>query len=303
MRVAVLTNPTSGVGRGAKASVRAVGRLRERGVEVRELVGTDARDAEWLARDAVTDGVDALVVVGGDGMISIALPALVGTEVPLGVVPAGTGNDHAREYGLPRGAPEKAADVIADGHVRTVDVGRIETDDGTATYFGLVMAAGFDSLVNDRANRLRWPRGQMRYNVATVFELAHLRPLPFRLVLDDGTVIERELLHTAIGNTRSYGGGMLVCPGADPTDGLLDVTVVRAMSRRRVLRFFPTIFKGTHVERDEVETYRTSRIRVESPGIKAYADGEYAAPLPVTVSAVPGALRILAPQTTRVAVQ
>ena len=291
--VAVLTNPSSGVGRGAKASRRAVARLRERGLDVRDLVGTDGADAERLARTAVDDRPDALVVVGGDGMIALALQVLVGTDVPLGVVPAGTGNDHAREYGLPRGNPEAAADVVADGHVRVVDVGRIAADDGPAKYFGLVMAAGFDSLVNDRANRMRWPRGQSRYNVATVFELAHLRPLPFRLVLDDGTVVERDLLHTAIGNTRSYGGGMLVCPGADPTDGLLDITVVRAMPRRRVLRFFPTIFKGTHVEQDEVETYRTASVRVESPGILAYADGEYVAPLPVTVSVVPHALRIL----------
>jgi diacylglycerol kinase (ATP) len=294
--VAVLTNPTAGVGRGAKASRRAVARLRERGLDVRDLVGTDGADAERLARTAVDDRPDAFVVVGGDGMIALALQVLVGTDVPLGVIPAGTGNDHAREYGLPRGNPEAAADVIADGHVGVVDVGRIAAEDGPPKYFGLVMAAGFDSLVNDRANRMRWPRGQMRYNVATLVELVHLRPLPFRLVLDDGTVIERELLHTAIGNTRSYGGGMLVCPGADPTDGLLDITVVRAMPRRRVLRFFPTIFKGTHVEQDEVETYRTASVRVESPGIRAYADGEYVAPLPVTVSVVPQALRILIPR-------
>jgi diacylglycerol kinase (ATP) len=294
--VAVLVNPASGVGRGAKAARQAIARLTERGVEVRELTGVDGPDAERLAHRAVADGVDALVVVGGDGMISLALQALVGTDVPLGVVPAGTGNDHAREYGLPRGAPEKAADVIVDGFTRRVDVGRIEPADGPARYFGLVMAAGFDSLVNDRANRLRWPRGQMRYNVATLFELAHLRPLPFRLELDDGTVIERDLLLAAIGNTRSYGGGMLVCPGADSTDGLLDVTAVRAMPRRRVLRFFPTVFKGTHVERTEVETYRTSRISVDSPGIQAYADGERVAPLPVTVTAVPAALRLLVPR-------
>lgn len=296
MNVAVLVNPTAGAGRGAKAARRAIARLRGRGVEVRELVGRDGAEAAEFAQAAVTDGVDALVVVGGDGMISLALQALVGTDVPLGVVPAGTGNDHAREYGLPRGKPEAAADVIADRHTKRVDVGRVDGADGTVRHFGLVMAAGFDSLVNDRANRMRWPRGQLRYNVATLFELAHLRPLPFRLELDDGTVIERDVLLTAIGNTRSYGGGMLICPGADSTDGLLDVTVVRAMPRRRVLRFFPTIFKGTHVERDEVETFRTPRIKIDSPGIKAYADGEFVAPLPVTVTAVPSALRVLVPR-------
>src|SRR5262249_9398021 len=153
--------------------------------------------------------------------------------------------------GLPRASPEYAADVIADGHVRAADVGRIDAA-GTTTYFGAVMAAGFDSLVNDRANRMRWPRGRARYNVATLIELAHLRPLPVRLVLADGTVLDAALLLAAGGNAASYGGGMRICPDADPADGQLDITVVRAMRRRRVLRFFPTIFKGTHVEQDGI---------------------------------------------------
>ena len=293
-KVAVLINPTAGAGRGAKAAGPALARLRERGLDVRELVGTDGPDAARLAAQAVRDGVDALVVVGGDGLVALALPAVVGTDIPLGIVPAGTGNDHARAYGLPRGNPREAADVIADGHVRAVDVGRIDAA-GTTTYFGGVMAAGFDSLVNDRANRMRWPRGRARYNLATLIELIHLRPLPFRLVLADGTVIEQNVLLAAVGNTGSYGGGMRICPDADPADGQLDITVVRAMPRRRVVRFFPTIFKGTHVEHEGIDTYCTSSVRIEAPGIRAYADGEYVAPLPVDVGVEPGALRVLSP--------
>ena len=293
-KVAVLVNPTAGAGRGAKAAAPALARLRERGLDVRELVGTDGPDAARLATQAARDGVDALVVVGGDGLIALALPAVVGTDTPLGIVPAGTGNDHARAYGLPRASPKDAADVIADGHVRAVDVGRIDAA-GTTTYFGAVMAAGFDSLVNDRANKMRWPRGRARYNLATLIELAHLRPLPFRLVLADGTVVEQDLLLAAVGNTNSYGGGMRICPDADPADGQLDITVVRAMPRRRVVRFFPTIFKGTHVEHEGIDTYRTPSVHIEAPGIRAYADGEYVAPLPVDVGVVPRALRVLSP--------
>jgi diacylglycerol kinase (ATP) len=158
------------------------------------------------------------------------------------------------------------------------------------------MAAGFDSLVTDRTNRMSWPHGRMRYNVAMVAELSKLRLLPFRLTFD-GRELDTELTLAAFGNTRSYGGGMLICPNADHTDGLLDVTMVASASRTRLIRLFPTVFKGTHVDLDEVRTERARTITVDSPGINAYADGEYACSLPVEVSAVPGALRILRPKS------
>ncbi|MEE1787678.1 diacylglycerol kinase [Streptomyces sp. SP17BM10] len=293
--VALLANPAAGAGHAAPAAERAVARLRALGVEVRRHAGRDAEDSVRLAREAVAGGADALAVVGGDGMVNLALQAVAGTAVPLGIVPAGTGNDHAREYGLPRDAPEAAADVIAAGRTRTVDLGRITGPDGTARWFGSVLATGFDSLVSDRTNRLRWPRGRMRYNLAILAEFANLRPLPFRITLADGTVIERDLTLAAVGNTRSYGGGMLICPAAMPDDGLLDVTVVAAMPRLRIARFFPTVFQGTHVHHPEVETHRTPSLRIESPGITSYADGEFIAPLPVEVTAVPGALHLLVP--------
>ncbi|MEU6232421.1 diacylglycerol kinase [Kitasatospora sp. NPDC047058] len=295
-RVVLLTNPAAAAGHAEPAARRAAERLRALGVEVDEQAGSSEQDSRRLAASAVTGGgCDALVVVGGDGMINLGLQAVAGTDVPLGVVPAGTGNDHARAYGLPRTAPEAAAEVIAAGHTRAVDLGRVTAADGTSRWFGSVLASGFDSLVSDRTNRLRWPRGRMRYNLAILVEFANLRPLPFRITLADGTVIERDLTLAAVGNTSSYGGGMLICPAADPADGLLDVTLVDAMPRLRIARFFPTLFQGTHVRRPEVTTHRTTSLRIESTGITAYADGEFMAALPVEVSVVPGALRLLVP--------
>ena len=139
------------------------------------------------------------------------------------------------------------------------------------------MAAGFDSLVTDRTNRMRWPHGRMRYNVAMVAELSKLRLLPFRLSFD-GEELDTELTLAAFGNTKSYGGGMRICPNADPTDGLLDATMVASASRTKLIRLFPTVFKGTHVDLDEVRTARAHTITVDSPGINAYADGEYRLP-------------------------
>ncbi|MER7845101.1 diacylglycerol kinase [Kitasatospora sp. NPDC096077] len=294
-RVVVLSNPAAGIGHAEPAARRAVARLRGLGIEVDPQAGRSAEDAVRLAREAAAGGADAVVVVGGDGMINLALQALADTAVPLGVVPAGTGNDHAREYGLPIGAPEAAADVIAAGRTRSIDLGRITGPDGSVRWYGSVLATGFDSLVSDRANRLRWPRGRMRYNLAILAEFANLRPLPFRITLADGTVIERELTLAAVGNSRSYGGGMLICPAALPDDGLLDLTLVDAMPRLRIARFFPTLFKGTHVSHPEVTTLRTESLRIESPGITAYADGEFITDLPVEITVRREALHLLVP--------
>ncbi|MBP3084243.1 diacylglycerol kinase [Mycolicibacterium fortuitum] len=286
----------SGHGNAPHAAERAVAQLQRRGIDVCAIVGTDAAHARRLVDEALDGGTDALVVVGGDGVISLALQALARGDVPLGIVPAGTGNDHAREYRLPTGDPEAAADVVADGHTEIVDLGRIEDGAGAVKWFGTVMAAGFDSLVSDRTNRMRWPHGRMRYNVAMLAEISKLRLLPFRLTFDDGPEIKTDLTLAAFGNTRSYGGGMLICPGADHSDGLLDVTMITSASRTRLIRLFPTVFKGTHVDLDEVTTKRARSVHVECPGINAYADGDFALPLPVTVSAAPGALRLLVPK-------
>ncbi|MEV7420133.1 diacylglycerol kinase [Streptomyces sp. NPDC089919] len=293
--VLVLTNPAAGSGRAGRAAATALARFRELGIAVRAEAGTDPADTVRLAREAVGAELDALVVVGGDGMIALAVQALAGSGLPLGVIPAGTGNDLAREYGLPLKDPAAAAEVVAAGLVRRVDTGRIVTADGAERRFASVLAIGFDSLVSDRANRMRWPRGRMKYNLAMVRELAGLRPLPFRLELADGTVLERPLALASVGNTRSYGGGMLICPAADPADGLLDLTLVEAMPRTKLVRFFPTVFKGTHVRQSAVATHRTTALRIDSPGINAYADGDLAGPLPADITVLPQSLSLLVP--------
>ncbi|ART69386.1 diacylglycerol kinase [Mycobacterium dioxanotrophicus] len=293
--VTVLTNPLSGHGNAPHAAERAVARFQRQGLDVCAIVGTDAEHARRLVRDALDTGTDALVVVGGDGVISLALQELAQGSVPLGIVPAGTGNDHAREFRLPTSDPEAAADVIVAGHTETIDLGRIVDGAGDVKWFGTVMAAGFDSLVSDRTNRMSWPHGRMRYNVAMVAELSKLRLLPFRLAFDDGPEVTTALTLAAFGNTRSYGGGMLICPGADHADGLLDITMAHSASRTKLIRLFPTVFKGTHVNLPEITTKRAATVHVDCPGINAYADGDFAAALPVTVSAVPQALRILVP--------
>lgn len=294
-KVIALTNPVSGHGAAVHAAQRAIARLHRRGVEVVEIIGDDAQDARHLVGAAMEKGTDAVMVTGGDGVVSNALQVMAGRDIPLGVIPAGTGNDHARAFGIPTNDAEAAADILIDGCTESIDLGRIQGDNGIDKWFGTVAATGFDSLVTDRANRMSWPHGRLRYYVAMLAELSQLRLLPFRLVLDGSEEIDADITLAAFGNTRSYGGGMQICPHADYTDGLLDITMVHEASRTKLVRLFPTVMKGTHVNLDEVSTARAKTIHVECPGINVYADGDFACALPAQISVVPGALQILRP--------
>jgi diacylglycerol kinase (ATP) len=287
--IALLTNPTSGKGLGSRTVQHAVDRLRDAGQRVNSLAGRDAEEALDLARKCVADGVETLAVVGGDGMVHLALQAVANTETRLGLIPAGTGNDVARYFDIPRDDPAAATDVVIAGRERRVDLARVG-----ATYFVTVMAAGFDAIVNERANAMRWPRGQMRYNLATVAELRTLRPIPYVVELD-GEQERFEATLVAVGNGASFGGGLRITEGAVLDDGLLDVVWFRPLSRRALLRNYPKLFKGTHVHHPDYRHRRVRSVTLAAPGITAYADGERVGPLPLTVEVAPLALRMLVP--------
>jgi diacylglycerol kinase (ATP) len=285
--IALLTNPTAGRGRGARTRDAVLGRLRNAGLVVRNLQGRDADEALDLARQCVADGVESLVVSGGDGMVHLGAQAVATTATRLGIIPTGTGNDVARYFDLPRKDPVAAADRVIAGRTRTIDLAR-----SGSRYFVTVLAAGFDAIVNERANRMTWPKGQMRYNLATVAELRTFEPLPYTLDLD-GEVRRLDAMLVAVGNGPSFGGGLRITEGALLDDGLLDVVIIRPMSRPGLVRTYPKLFKGTHVTVPEYEHHRVRCVTVAAPGIVAYADGERFAPLPLTVECAPGALTVL----------
>jgi diacylglycerol kinase (ATP) len=217
---------------------------------------------------------------------------VAGTETPLGIIPAGTGNDLANTLALPTKDPVAAAALIADrlagGPIRRMDAVRVGDK-----WFGCVLGAGFDSRVNDRANRMSWPRGRMRYNLAILAELGVFKPVPFVLTLD-GERWETEAMLVAVGNAKSYGAGMKVTPDAEVDDGVVDVQVLGPVSKVEFLKTFPKVFKGTHVSHPAVTIRRATVVSLEAEGVTAYADGEYLADLPITCETVPGAVRILA---------
>jgi diacylglycerol kinase (ATP) len=287
--IALLTNPTAGKGRGSRSAAIALPRLREAGFVVRQLSGRDSDEALDLARRCVADGVESLVVCGGDGMVHLAAQVLANTTTSLGIIPAGTGNDVARYLGVPRNDPQRAADVVIGSHERTIDLAKVGP-----TYFVTVLATGFDSLVSERANRLAWPRGQMRYNLATLAELRVFEPLSYVLEMD-GETHRLDAMLVAVGNGPSFGGGLRITDGAVLDDGLLDVVVIKPMSKLELVRTYPKLYTGKHVTHPQYEHHRVRSITVAAPGIVAYADGERIGSLPLTVDVAPGALRVLAP--------
>jgi diacylglycerol kinase (ATP) len=288
--VAVLVNPTAGRGRASAVGLRALEALRGLGVRTTALVGRDSVESADLARKAI-DEVDALVVVGGDGLVHLALQVVARTDVPLGVVPAGGGNDLARYLDLPRRSPEQAARLVAAGDTRTLDLAVTG-----GRYFVTVLATGFDSFVNERANAMRWPRGRMRYNLAVAAELRSFEPLPYTLDID-GAQLQLDAMLVAVGNGPSYGGGLRITEGAELNDGLLDVVVIKPLSRLELVRVFPRLYTGTHVRHRQYEHHAARRVSLAAPGVVAYADGERLGPLPMTVECVPGALTVFASPT------
>lgn len=290
--ITLFVNPTAGRGRGAHAAQPAASALRDAGFSVRTVLGEDADDALRRAREAVAGGTGALVAVGGDGLMSLALQAVAGTRTPLGVVAVGTGNDFARALGLPirdpAAAGRLAAEALKGSAVREIDLGRVGD-----RWFGSVLASGFDSRVNDRGNRMRWPGGRFKYDLAILAELAAFRPIAYRMSLDGGPVREIAATLIAVGNGSTYGGGMRICADAVMDDGLFDVTVVGDCSRTTLLKVFPRVYKGTHLSHPVVTTHRVSSVSLEAVGVTAYADGEPLGALPLTATSVPGAVRVL----------
>lgn len=299
MKVALLVNPAARAGTDSGPATRAAELLRARGVQTTVVSGGSAEESSALLRTALDVGVDAVAVAGGDGTVHLAIQEVAGTGVPLGIVPVGTGNDFAATLGLRELDVVAAADVIAAGDTRRIDLARVTRDGGSTTFFGSVLASGFDSRVNDRANAMRWPRGGSRYNIAILIEFLTLSGIPYdvEFELADGTRdrIRGDLVMATVGNGRTYGGGIPIAPDADPADGLLDLVLVRPAGRLRLLRLLPHVYRGTHGTVPEVSIQRVRAVRLSAPGVTAYADGDPIGALPLAIDVAPGALSVFAP--------
>ena len=302
LRIGVVVNPTAGHGRGERRGRHLLEAARARGHEVLDLSADDLLGAEQHARQGVVDGLDALVVAGGDGMVHLGVNIVAGTDLPLGIVAAGSGNDIARAMGLPRHDVAEAVRVVERGLAtggRAVDAVVVGPPDYSAhEWFIGVLSCGVDAAVNARANELTWPRGGGRYVRGLASELRRFRPYGYRLTLDDETWESTGTL-VAVANGGLFGGGMRIAPGSRMDDGLLDVVIAGPLSRRELLGIFPKVYRGTHVRHAACTVLRSTSVLIEHSPVgpvppAAFADGERIGPLPLRVEVRPGAVRLLA---------
>ncbi|GAC66797.1 YegS/Rv2252/BmrU family lipid kinase [Gordonia soli] len=296
----LLVNPHARHGAAGAVGDEAARLLRERGLEVAVIEGRDVDEARELAGKAARTRTDALVVVGGDGSIRLAVEATYGSGVPVAVIPAGSGNDFARNVGIPLDDVAAAVDVLVAGHTRSVDLGRVTFPDGRSELFGTVTATGFDAAVTERAIGMRWPRGQSRYTLAALRELIGLRGHHYNVRVDDDEAFDGDLAFAAIGNTTSYGGGMQIAPAASLFDGLLDVTLGKLpprFARLKIAQVFPKVFSGEHVDDPMVITLRGKEIELYcDPPALVSVDGDLVGTLPAVFEAIPAAIEMLVPE-------
>ncbi|MGH3985632.1 MAG: diacylglycerol/lipid kinase family protein [Pseudonocardiaceae bacterium] len=293
MRATLIVNPHSGRGAAVRFAGTVAATLRAAVPGLMATVTADAAATSRLAAQAAQRGDDVLAVLGGDGTVHLAAQAVAGTETALAVLPSGTGNDLATALGIPTDpvhAARHVADALRSGQRRRIDLGRVESGTCCTT----VLCTGFDAAVSARANAMRWPAGPRRYDLAVLAELATLTPRPVRVHAGDSKM-DLEAILVAVGNGPSYGGGLRICPDATLDDGLLDVIAIAAVSRRRLLRVFPSLRTGAHVDEPEVTVLRAATVRIDGdPRWPVYADGEPQGTLPVTMHCEPGALTVVA---------
>ncbi len=302
----VVVNPTAGRGKAGRVLPTVLRELLKGmpGVSLRVHQATSYEEARLRCVDAVESARpgahggrrDCLIVMGGDGMMALGLNAAGGSEVPLGLVPAGTGNDFCRGVGVPAN-PVKAARVIAAGGTVRMDLMQVDgalTGGATRRLVGSVVSTGYDSLVNRRANRMTVPIGPVAYAYAALAELADFEPLRYDLLLD-GVRRKQTAMLVGVANSGVFGGGMRIAPGYSITDGLLDVTIIHPVSRATLLRLLPLMFNGGFVKDPAVERVRVSKVTIDGPGLFGMADGEALGPVPLVCTSLPAHLTVFVP--------
>ncbi len=289
-RVHLLARPDS-FGPRAKAVQAAVAAAEALGF-VTTVLSSPTPEAIVGTIESARADIERLVIVGGDGLIHRALPALANSGIDVGLVPSGTGNDFARGFGIGTGvgrASRKATATYRRAFLGTVEpVDLIAGDDGR--WAASVVTAGFSGRVNARANPMRFPPGQSKYTVATVIEATKLSPMGLRVRAPEFE-LELDAAFFAVANTPYFGGGMAICPDADPDDGLLDVTLVGHVPAATLMRVMPLVFVGRHVRHSAVTTLRVRWIEIETTE-PLWADGEPFGEAPIRLEASSGALRL-----------
>ena len=283
---ALVINPVSGQGRGTTVGTYVAGYLNQHKVDFSIVTGNSSislSDHLQIFLDKTPD-CSGVIAVGGDGLMHIILQVVVPFQIPFTIIPAGTGNDFVRTLGWDLEKIDSQLNRVVTTNPSPINLGLVDGE-----WFGAVLSTGFDSVVNERANTMQWPKGPMKYNAAIALELPRFAPRHYEIILDDRT-ISTEAMLIAVANGRSYGGGMLVCPNANISDDLFDVMVLRPVTKLEFIKVFPRVFAGTHVSHPAVEIVRSRSVRIESKAV-AYADGERIGQLPIVAECIHDAVQ------------
>jgi YegS/Rv2252/BmrU family lipid kinase len=288
--LALIVNPASAAGRTIAKLPRVEEELDKRRAVFRV---EQTRDPDHAVDEALgaADSGEVPVVMSGDGLIGVVGGALAGSETPLGIIPGGRGNDLARVLGIPDD-PAGAVETLVAGRTRRIDVGQVND----RRFLGIA-SVGFDSDANRVANDTRVIRGNLVYAYAALRALAAWRPARFTIQV--GQERTRFTGYTvAVANSKAYGGGMFIAPDAELDDGEFDVVMCGEVGKLRFVRNLPKVFKGTHVNLDEISVVRTPELSLDaSRPFAVYADGEHITDLPARLRILPAALSVIVPAT------
>ena len=294
MRLTILLNPAAGRRRARRRFQSALEVLRSAGVDPEVHESRSREHLIELARRAAESKPDLVVSAGGDGTHHHVLNGLAQSEVPMGLLSLGSGNDFASGLGIPV-EPRAAASVLLHGASRLIDLGRVGP-----TFYGCIAGAGFDSVVTRFANeQVHWVHGSPAYAWAILRCLKYYRPYRAE-IRSSARDFSGDVIFVTVGNTVSYGGGVKMVPRAQLDDGLLDVCVVPAMSKFELLRWVPSAYRGEHLRHPRIEYFQTSRVTLASTSrLDLFGDGEFIQELPASIEAAPGALRVIVPSNAK----
>jgi len=279
----VAINPHSGNGRGAAIGQRVTSYLSSKKVSYRSLAAATADElSQLLANELDTKDFQGVIAIGGDGLAHLTLQLCVPRHIPFAIVPAGTGNDFVRTLGWSLVDIEPLIERVLTTDPSPIDLGNVDSE-----WFGAILSTGFDSVVNERANRLKWPKGPQRYNLAIAMELPRFTPIEYEITCDGESFLTEAML-VAIGNGKSYGGGMNVCPQAQLNDGLFDIVILEPVSKIEFIKVFPTVYSGSHLSHPKVKSMRAKKVTVNASAV-AYADGERIGPAPISAECIENA--------------
>lgn len=276
----IAVNPKSGNGKGSPISKSVIEYLNSLSVHYKTFTESSAAELGLaLSRELDTHVVEGVIAVGGDGLAHLVMQICVPRQVPFAVVPAGTGNDFVRTLGWSLERFEPLLDRVLHTAPSAIDLGNVDSE-----WFGAILSTGFDSVVNETANALKWPKGPARYNVAIARELPRFKPIEYEITCD-GLSFVTEAMLVAIGNGKSYGGGMNICPQANISDGLFDIVILEPVSTIEFIKTFPKVYSGSHLSHPSVKSLRAKKVTIVANAV-AYADGERIGPAPVSAECV-----------------